>query len=116
MIAITVLTVAVSPCPSWLSSVSSHSSNGRRDARRFRAPALGFAAAIKEKLREKIIANQLVTSLQALVRNPIYSAFAFVMSGALSNLYLLPLPLVFWAILTVMMQVMRKWLLEQFKR
>ena len=43
---------------------------------------LWVSAAIKEKLREKIIANQLVTTgVYALVRNPIYSAFAFVMSG-----------------------------------
>ncbi len=80
---------------------------------------LWVSAAIKEKLREKIIANQLVTTgVYALVRNPIYSAFAFVMSGAVllsSNLYLLPLPLVFWILLTVMMQATEeKWLLEQF--
>ena len=80
---------------------------------------LWVSAAIKEKLREKIISNQLVTTgVYALVRNPIYSAFAFVMSGAAllsSNLYLLPLPLVFWALLTVMMQATEeKWLLEQF--
>ena len=80
---------------------------------------LWVSAAIKEKLREKIIANQLVTTgVYALVRNPIYSAFAFVMSGAAllsSNLYLLPLPLVFWVLLTVMMQATEeKWLLEQF--
>ena len=32
-----------------------------------------------------------------------------------SNLYLLPLPLMFWALLTVMMQtVEEKWLLDEF--
>lgn len=76
-------------------------------------------AAIKEKIREKIIANQLVTSgVYALVRNPIYSACAFVMSAAAlisSNLYLIPMPLVFWALLTVMVQATEeKWLLAQF--
>lgn len=80
---------------------------------------LWVSAAIKEKLCEKIIANQLVTTgVYALVRNPIYSAFAFVMSGVAllsSNLYLLPLPLVFWVLLTVMMQATEeKWLLAQF--
>ena len=57
--------------------------------------------------------------VSALVRNPIYSAFAFVMSGGAallsSNLYLLPLPLMFWALLTVMMQtVEEKRLLDEF--
>lgn len=80
---------------------------------------LWVSAAIKEKIREKIIANQLVTSgVYALVRNPIYSAFAFVMSAAAlisSNLYLIPLPLVFWLLLTVMVQATEeKWLLAQF--
>ena len=81
---------------------------------------LWVSAATKEKLREKIIANQLVTTgVYALVRNPIYSAFAFVMSGGAallsSNLYLLPLPLMFWALLTVMMQtVEEKRLLDEF--
>ena len=80
---------------------------------------LWVSAAIKEKLREKIIANQLVTTgVYALVRNPIYSAFAFVMSGAAllsSNLYLLPLPFVFLVGLNVMMQATEeKWLLAQF--
>lgn len=80
---------------------------------------LWVSAAIKEKIREKIIANQLVTTgVYALVRNPIYSAFAFIMSAAAlisSNLYLIPLPLVFWLLLTVMVQATEeKWLLAQF--
>ena len=45
---------------------------------------LWVSAAIKEKLQDKIVANKLVTTgVYSVVRHPIYSAFAFVMTGIL---------------------------------
>ena len=80
---------------------------------------LWVSAAIKEKLQDNIIANKLITTgVYSVVRNPIYSAFAFVLTGVLliySNLYLLLLPFVYWVLLTIMMRATEeKWLLEQF--
>ena len=80
---------------------------------------LWVSAAIKEKLQDKIVANKLVTTgVYSVVRHPIYSAFAFVLTGILliySNLYLLLLPFIYWAFLTVLMKVTEeKWLVDQF--
>lgn len=80
---------------------------------------LWVSAAIKEKLQDNIIANKLITTgVYSVVRNPIYSAFTFVLTGVLliySNLYLLPLSILYWTLLTIMMRATEeKWLLEQF--
>ena len=80
---------------------------------------LWVSAAIKEKLQDKIVANKLVTTgVYSVVRHPIYSAFAFVLTGILliySNLYLLLLPFIYWAFLTALMKVTEeKWLVDQF--
>ena len=85
----------------------------------FFAVGIWLWAAIKEKLQDNIIANKLITTgVYSVVRNPIYSAFAFVLTGVLliySNLYLLLLPFVYWVLLTIMMRATEeKWLLEQF--
>ena len=80
---------------------------------------LWVSAAIKEKLQDNIIENKLITTgVYSVVRNPIYSAFSFVLTGVLlvyGNLYLFPLSLLYWALLTIMMRTTEeKWLLEQF--
>lgn len=80
---------------------------------------LWVSAAIKERLQDNIIENKLITTgVYSVVRNPIYSAFSFVLTGVLliyGNLYLFPLSLLYWALLTIMMRATEeKWLLEQF--
>lgn len=80
---------------------------------------LWFAAVLKAKIDDGIKQNKLVkTGVYAFVRNPIYSAFLFVCTGALfiaNNLWLLILPLVYWAYLTVLMKnTEEKWLLKTF--
>lgn len=80
---------------------------------------LWVSAAIKEKLQDKIVANKLVTTgVYSVVRHPIYSAFAFVLTGILliySNFYLLLLPFIYWAFLTALMKATEeKWLVDQF--
>ena len=63
-----------------------------------------FNADITQNIKE----NELVTSgVYALVRNPIYSAFMLVADSlilAINNLYLLPLILIYWWLLTLMLQ------------
>ena len=69
--------------------------------------ALWLAAVIGCRIDIKIKSNQLETcGIYAYVRNPIYSAFLFICSGALlfcRNLYLFILPPLFWAYLTIVM-------------
>lgn len=81
--------------------------------------ALWGYAVIVQRISEKIKKGQLLTNgVYALVRNPIYSAFLFLFTGALviaNNLYLLLLPIVFWACLTILMKrTEEKWLREKF--
>mgnify|MGYP000642505997 FL=1 len=81
--------------------------------------ALWFAAVIGCRIDIKIKSNQLETcGIYAYVRNPIYSAFLFVCTGALlfcRNLYLFILPPLFWLYLTVFMKLTEeKWLAERF--
>ena len=81
--------------------------------------ALWLAAVIGCRIDIKIKSNQLETcGIYAYVRNPIYSAFLFVCTGALlfcRNLYLLMLPPLFWAYLTVVIKrTEEKWLIEHF--
>lgn len=80
---------------------------------------LWCSAVFISRIDNKIKTNMLVTDgVYAYVRNPIYSAFLFVCSGALlimHNLYLLILPPVFWLYLTVFIKLTEeKWLLNLY--
>lgn len=70
---------------------------------------------INEKVRERKL---LTTGVYGWVRNPVYSAFLFIFTGALlfaANYLLLLLPILFWAMLTLLMkQTEEKWLLRRF--
>lgn len=81
--------------------------------------ALWIAAVVGCRIDRKIKSNQLETGgIYAFVRNPIYSAFLFICTGALllcRNLYALVLPPLFWAYLTIVMKrTEEKWLTERF--
>lgn len=81
--------------------------------------ALWCAAVFGARIDIKIKSNRLATDgVYALVRNPIYSAFLFICTGALlfcRNLYILILPPLFWLYLTVFMKLTEeKWLIERF--
>lgn len=76
-------------------------------------------AVIVCKLDDNIRSNKLVTTgVYAYVRNPIYSAVLLVCTGAIiiaNNLYLLVLPVIYWAFLTVLMKnTEEKWLLNVY--
>lgn len=77
--------------------------------------AFWWSALFQAKVDEHIKNNTLATTgVYAWVRNPIYSAFLMACTGALllaNNLWLLVLPVVFWAFLTVLMKnTEEKWL------
>ena len=81
--------------------------------------ALWCAAVFGERIDIKIKSNRLATDgVYALVRNPIYSAFLFICTGALlfcRNQYVLILPPLFWLYLTVFMKLTEeKWLADRF--
>ena len=81
--------------------------------------ALWSAAIFGARIDIKIKSNQLATGgVYGLVRNPIYSAFLFICTGALllcRNWYLLILPPFFWLYLTAFMKLTEeKWLIERF--
>lgn len=81
--------------------------------------ALWIKSVLFQKITKEIKSGRLLTSgVYSIVRNPIYSAFLFIFTGALllaSNLYLLVLPLVFWAFLTGLMKCTEeKWLKDKF--
>jgi len=76
-------------------------------------------AVIVCKLDDNIRSNKLVTTgVYAYVRNPIYSAVLLVCTGAIiiaNNLYLLVLPVIYWAFLTILMKnTEEKWLLNLY--
>ena len=80
---------------------------------------LWYAAVFRAKVDAGIRENQLVTTgVYAWVRNPIYTAFLLACTGALliyGNLYLLVLPFVYWAFLTVLVKhTEEKWLKELY--
>lgn len=80
---------------------------------------LWCTAVFGSRIDIKIKSNQLATDgVYALVRNPIYSAFLFICTGALlvcRNWYILILPLLFWVYLTVFMKLTEEqWLTERF--
>ncbi len=81
--------------------------------------ALWCAAVFGARIDITIKSNRLATGgVYALVRNPIYSAFLFICTGALlfcRNRYVLILPPLFWLYLTVFMKLTEeKWLAERF--
>lgn len=80
---------------------------------------LWCTAVFGTRIDSKIKSNQLATGgVYAFVRNPIYSAFLFICTGALlvcRNWYVLILPPLFWLYLTVFMKLTEeKWLAERF--
>lgn len=77
--------------------------------------------ALKSKIDENILENKLVTTgIYSYTRNPLYTAFIFIFTGILfimNNLYLLILPFIYWALLTVfMINTEEKWLLKVYGR
>lgn len=81
--------------------------------------SMWLRAVIFSKIDLYIKNNQLMTTgIYSNVRNPIYSAFMFICTGAIllySNVLLLPLPLIYWGLMTVMMKrTEEKWLYDAF--
>ncbi|WP_371922052.1 isoprenylcysteine carboxylmethyltransferase family protein [Treponema sp. OMZ 305] len=81
--------------------------------------ALWCTAVFGVRIDTKIKANQLATDgVYGLVRNPIYSAFLFICTGALlfcRNWYVLILSPLFWLYLTIFMKLTEEqWLTERF--
>lgn len=73
----------------------------------------------KSKLDDNIKSNTLVTTgVYAYVRNPCYSAFLFICTGAIllkNNCWLLFLPVVYWIFMTVLMKkTEEKWLVKLY--
>ncbi|MBQ8188459.1 MAG: isoprenylcysteine carboxylmethyltransferase family protein [Lachnospiraceae bacterium] len=76
---------------------------------------LWFCANYQAKVFDGIVSNTLVTTgVYAYVRNPIYSAFMLVCTGALliaNNCWLLVLPFFYWGFMTIFMKLTEeKWL------
>lgn len=69
---------------------------------------LYYYAVIKQRIDRSIKNNELVTTgVYAYVRNPVYVAFTFVLTGIilqLHNIYLLIIPLLFWIYLSLLMK------------
>ena len=83
------------------------------------AGCIWVLAAVVSKIDEHILKNELVTDgIYAWVRNPLYAAFLLGCTGILlieGNLLLLPLPILYWAFLTVLMRhTEEKWLLARY--
>ena len=80
---------------------------------------LWLQAVIVEKINKKVKEKKLITSgVYSFVRNPVYSAFIFIFTGILllrTNYFLLILPFIFWAFLTILMKnTEEKWLKSEF--
>nr|WP_072537617.1 isoprenylcysteine carboxylmethyltransferase family protein [Anaerococcus mediterraneensis] len=80
---------------------------------------LWVQAVLVQKINKKVKENKLITTgVYGLVRNPVYSAFTFIFTGILllaGNYFLLILPIVFWAFLTILMKnTEEKWLKNEF--
>lgn len=80
---------------------------------------LWLQAVIVEKINKKVKEKKLITSgVYSFVRNPVYSAFIFILTGSLlltANYFLLILPFIFWAFLTILMKnTEEKWLKNEF--
>lgn len=77
------------------------------------------SANFQSRLDKHIKSNTLVTTgVYSYVRNPIYSAFMMICTGALlcaDNLWLLILPFIFWVFMTVLMKhTEEKWLTDLY--
>ena len=80
---------------------------------------LWLQAVIVEKINKKVKEKKLITSgVYSFVRNPVYSAFIFILTGSLlltANYILLILPFIFWVLLTILMKnTEEKWLKNEF--
>jgi len=80
---------------------------------------LWLCAVIFDRIDKKIKSGKLATNgVYGIVRNPIYSAFLFICTGALlflHNLFLLLLPFLFWLFLTIfMIFTEERWLKKKF--
>ena len=80
---------------------------------------LWLNAVVSQKMVKAIKNNKLLTTgVYSIVRNPIYSAFYFVLTGSLlieANLWLLILPIIFWIYMSVLLKLTEeKWLLDTF--
>ena len=80
---------------------------------------LWIKAVISQKMVKAIKNNKLLTTgVYSIVRNPVYSAFYFVLTGSLlieANLWLLILPILFWIYMTALLKLTEeKWLLDTF--
>lgn len=80
---------------------------------------LWIKSVLFQRIGDEIKSGNLVTvGVYSIVRNPIYSSFTFIFTGALLfafNLYLLVLPFVFWSYLTILMKFTEeKWLRKRF--
>ena len=80
---------------------------------------LWISAVLFSKIKRKITEGKLITTgVYSVVRNPIYSAFYFVLTGSLlieANLWLLILPIIFWIYMTALLKLTEeKWLLDTF--
>lgn len=80
---------------------------------------LWLTGALFSKLNQSIKNNQLVTGgIYAFVRNPIYSAFMFLLTGMIliyANILLFILPCFYWLLMTVLLKVSEeKWLSELY--
>lgn len=81
--------------------------------------ALWVCTVLIQRIGDSIKEGKLITTgVYSFVRNPIYSAFIIVFTGALItavNLVLLILPVIFWAVLTVVLKrTEERCLLEKF--
>ncbi len=80
---------------------------------------LWFSAIVVQKIGKDIENNRLATEgVYAWVRNPIYSGIVMVLTGILllaHNLWLLLIPVLFWAMMTILMKATEeKWLLALY--
>lgn len=81
--------------------------------------SLWVCTVLIQRIGNSIKEGKLITTgVYSFVRNPIYSAFIIVFTGALittANLVLLILPIIFWVVLTVVLKCTEeRWLLEKF--
>ncbi|MCM1100028.1 MAG: isoprenylcysteine carboxylmethyltransferase family protein [Clostridium sp.] len=82
---------------------------------------LWAGAMFRSKIDSHILENNLATTgVYALVRNPIYSAFMFLCTGALmvaGNVFFLPLFFFYWIFMTVLMKCTEeRWLKKLYGR
>lgn len=80
---------------------------------------IGLKAVVQSKILENIKSNTLVTTgVYSWVRNPIYSAELILLTGCsllFGNLYLLVLPIIFWALMAILLiNTEEKWLKELY--